>query len=75
MVSPGVGPRIVGTEATQCAGELRIDPEHPDASFLLEKLAGPRDGCGDRMPRVGFLSDAEFACVRDWVRAQAMEAP
>ena len=50
---------------------MRINPARPDDSFLLEKLEGPREGCGDRMPLVGFLDQAEIACVRDWVRQQA----
>ena len=58
---------------------VSTDPEYKDdvlrcSKFLLEKLEGPRDGCGDRMPLVGFLNDAELACVRDWVREQAMNA-
>ncbi|MCA9532833.1 MAG: hypothetical protein KC593_04105 [Myxococcales bacterium] len=71
LVSPNPGPRIVGTMSTQCEGRMRINPARPDDSFLLEKLEGPREGCGDRMPLVGFLDQAEIACVRDWVRQQA----
>ena len=71
LVSPDVGPRIVGTMSTQCEGRMRINPARPDDSFLLEKMEGPREGCGDRMPLVGFLDQAEIACVRDWVREQA----
>ncbi len=71
LVSPNPGPRIVGTMSTQCDGRMRIHPDRPDDSFLLEKLEGPREGCGDRMPLVGFLDQAEVACVRDWVREQA----
>lgn len=71
LVSPDPGPRIVGTMSTECDGRMRINPNRPDDSFLLEKLTGPREGCGDRMPLVGFLDQAEIACVRDWVRQQA----
>ena len=71
LVSPNPGPRIVGTMSTECDGRMRINPARPDDSFLLEKLTGPREGCGDRMPLVGFLDQAEIACVRDWVREQA----
>lgn len=72
LVSPDPGARIVGTMSTQCDGLMRINPARPDDSFLLEKLEGtPREGCGDRMPLVGFLDQAEVACVRDWVREQA----
>lgn len=71
LVSPDPGPRIVGTLSTQCEGRMRINPARPDDSFLLEKMEGPREGCGDRMPLVGFLDQAEIACVRDWVREQA----
>ncbi|MCA9576958.1 MAG: hypothetical protein R3B40_09070 [Polyangiales bacterium] len=72
LVSPDPGLRIVGTMSTQCDGLMRINPARPDDSFLLEKLEGtPREGCGDRMPLVGYLDQAEIACVRDWVREQA----
>lgn len=71
LVSPNPGPRIVGSMSTVCEGRMRINPARPDDSFLLEKLEGPREGCGDRMPLVGFLDQAEIACVRDWVREQA----
>jgi hypothetical protein len=71
LVSPDPGPRIVGTMSTECDGRQRINIARPDDSFLLEKLTGPREGCGDRMPLVGFLDQAEIACVRDWVREQA----
>ena len=71
LVSPDPGPRIMGTMSTICEGRMRINPARPDDSFLLEKLEGPREGCGDRMPLVGFLDQAEMACVRDWVREQA----
>ena len=51
---------------------LRVDPGHPDNSFLLTKLTGPPLGQGSRMPLTGdLLSDAEVALIRAWILAGA----
>jgi hypothetical protein len=68
LVSPGVEARLYDVPSTQCEGLLRVDPNDPDQSFVLVKLVGPPAGCGVRMPIVGFLSTAEIACVRAWIR-------
>ena len=46
----GVAPNI---DAAHAAGFLRVDPGHPENSFLLVKLQGPPPGEGRRMPEVG----------------------
>ena len=65
----GVDPMI---EAARLAGMKRVDPSHPDNSFLLTKLTGPPLGQGSRMPLTGDpLSDAEIALIRTWIEAGA----
>jgi hypothetical protein len=65
----GVAPTV---EAARAAGMLRVDPGHPDNSFLLSKLAGPPPGQGSRMPlSEAPLGDAEMALIRAWIVAGA----
>jgi hypothetical protein len=55
-----------GTAAA--AGFLRVDPGHPENSFLLVKLAGPGSGEGAQMPLGGPpLAPAELGLVRSWI--------
>ena len=64
LQSSGVTARLIGVPAT-CGG-LRIDPDDPDHSLLVEKVAG-QPACGGRMPLGGQpLTEGEFNCVRDW---------
>ena len=66
----GVAPDI---ESARLAGLLRVDPGHPDNSFLLVKLTGPPPGQGSRMPLTGpLLSAAEIQLIRDWITAGAL---
>lgn len=67
LESPGLAERMVGVPAEECSGWVRIDPDDPDASFLIAKLEGPPPGCGERMPFVGHLTPNEITCVRDWI--------
>jgi hypothetical protein len=47
---------------------LRVDPGHPENSFLLVKLEGPPPDQGSRMPLTGApLTDAEIQRIRDWI--------
>jgi hypothetical protein len=65
----GVPPTV---EAASAAGLLRVDPGHPENSFLLSKLAGPPLGQGSRMPPTGaLLDDAEMALIRNWILSGA----
>src|SRR5882672_11645564 len=38
LQSPGIASRLVGVPAT-CKGRLYIDGEHPERSFILEKVS------------------------------------
>jgi hypothetical protein len=51
------------------AGQLRVDPGHPENSFLLVKISGtPPPGEGSPMPLTGnALTPAEIEMIRDWV--------
>ena len=50
------------------AGLLRVDPGHPENSFLLLKLTGPPLGEGSPMPLTGApLSADEIQLIRDWI--------
>jgi hypothetical protein len=51
------------------AGELRVDPGHPENSFLLVKVSGtPPPGEGSPMPLTGnALTPAEVEMIRDWI--------
>ena len=78
-LTAGLPSRLIGIEATTCAGRLLIDPADPDASFLLERLSDSPH-CGelaiDRMPMLSTpLDEHELGCVRQWVHALAENAP
>lgn len=55
------------------AGLLRVDPGHPENSFILVKLAGPTNPrMGSRMPLGKLpLSAAEQQMIADWITAGA----
>lgn len=73
LVSPGVFERLENVPASQCEDRVRVDPNEPNASFLVEKLRGTQPvGCGERMPFVSFLTGAEIACVQRWVFEQTI---
>lgn len=67
LTAPDLVSGLVGVEAEECPGHLRIDPDHPDQSFLLSKIEGPPASCGDRMPIVGYLTRDEILCIRAFV--------
>lgn len=75
FVSPDLSTRLVGIESSTCAGELLINPQNPDESFLLNRLSPNPECAGEpvlRMPGDGrHLSEAEMACVRAWVTSLA----
>jgi hypothetical protein len=50
------------------AGLLRVDPGHPENSFLLVKLTAPGTGEGGQMPLGGpALAPKELELIRDWI--------
>ena len=69
LVSADVAARVVGVTATGCAATL-ADPDDPATSLLYTKLA-PNPPCGAQMPLAALpLSDAEAACVLEWIAGQ-----
>ena len=65
LQSSGVTARLIGVPAT-CGG-VRVDPNDPDHSLLLEKVAG-QPVCGGRMPLGGQpLTEGEVSCLREWM--------
>ena len=64
---------LIGAESTQCPDKDRIDPGHPERSYLVDKILGMSQeaaGCfeGLRMPRTGPpLSAAEIATIQGWI--------
>lgn len=73
LESPGLAERLVNVPAEGCSGWELAVPDDPDSSFLLSKLEGPPPGCGERMPTVGYLSENEITCVREWIVAAGDE--
>ncbi len=69
LESPGVFDRLAGTPSPTCSGELWVDPDRPDESFLYTKLlASPP--CGNRMPLGGNpLSSEQIGCVLSAITA------
>jgi hypothetical protein len=56
------------TLSARTAGLLRVDPGHPENSFLLVKLLGPPPGQGSRMPLTGDpLTAEEIDLIRNWI--------
>jgi hypothetical protein len=55
------------------AGQLRVDPGHPENSFLLVKLTGPPPlGEGSPMPLTGdLLTTDQIQMIHDWILAGA----
>lgn len=75
LLTAGVEQRLAGVEATTCLGELLIDEQQPERSFLLTRLS-PSPTCGnddiERMPLTGtLLSEEELACVSRWIERVA----
>jgi len=73
LVSAGLRERLFAASASPsalCDGEVLVDPDVPEASLLHAKLVDPPP-CGSTMPLGrATLSDADIACVLDFVAAQ-----
>lgn len=65
----GVKPQ---NSAAAAAGMLRVDPSHPENSFILTKLTQPKPEQGQRMPRgLGQLHPEKIEAIRKWIAAGA----
>ncbi|MDZ4804727.1 MAG: hypothetical protein SGI90_07710 [Candidatus Eisenbacteria bacterium] len=62
------------TRDAQLEGLLRVDPNDPDNSFLIQKLRGVPATKGRRMPNGGpYLSDGEIDVIEEWITNGAPE--
>ena len=60
--------QLVSVLSTVNASLLRVDPGHPETSFLITKLVGPPPGEGSPMPLTGGPLPAEqIQLIRDWI--------
>lgn len=75
LESPGLSERIRGAQSVHmaCRERLLVVPGNPPASFMIDKILGEADGCGDPMPLRGRLSAAERRCVSEWIAAMPAE--
>lgn len=50
----------------------RVEPNNPEASYLIHKIEGRSGIVGDRMPPTApFLSSAQIDVIRQWISAGA----
>jgi len=63
--------QTVGHPSVEMPSLVRVAPLDPANSYLYRKITGAGI-TGDRMPQGGpFLTDAQIALVRDWIRRGA----
>ena len=49
-------------------GRERVDPKHPERSYILNKLSGHNICGGARMPKLGTpLSQSDMQVIADWI--------
>ena len=61
---------LVGVGALECNGARKyVDPGHPEASYVVDKLRGSICACsGERMPLGGpYFTDAQIALFISWI--------
>jgi len=59
---------LVNTPTPECCdGRKRVDPVHPDRSYVLEKLRGVDLCAGRRMPLSGSVTEAQIAEIARWI--------
>jgi len=66
---------LVGIASTEVPGLLRVNPNNPDLSYLIQKLEGSAT-VGDRMPLSGppFLPQTTIDVIRQWIIDGALPA-
>jgi mono/diheme cytochrome c family protein len=64
---------LVNVASSQKAGEIRVIPGNPDASYLVRKLEGGPNIVLERMPRTGgpFLTEGQMRVIRRWIELGA----
>ena len=63
----------IAVRSHQLADTFLINPGHPEASYLVEKIATDSPSRGGRMPQdMPPLSDEEIETIRDWILGGAL---
>ncbi len=58
---------LVGVASSEQPGVLRVDPHHPNTSYIIQKLEGTA-ASGERMPAgLPPLSQAQIDVIRQWI--------
>ncbi|MDF2697531.1 MAG: Tryptophan synthase alpha chain, partial [Labilithrix sp.] len=66
--SPGLELRLVGAPASECGGQILVQPGAPDTSYLIDKLSSTTPAGGAPMPgTAGSLAADDIACIRSWI--------
>lgn len=63
---------LVDIPSSQDGNILRVAPNNPDASYLVQKLEGTA-ATGQQMPPGGALAQAEIDVVRQWITDGALD--
>jgi hypothetical protein len=78
LVSDGVEGRLVDqdaphedvTDPAACKdGELLINTQNIEESWMLKKINKTHDGCGVGMPVSGRFPAADKDCLSEWIRS------
>jgi hypothetical protein len=76
LASPGAKARLLNVASRTCQGRVLISDQPSVGGLLFDKLAGPVNGCGMRMPLNGVpLTPAEIQCLKDWIKPTPAEPP
>ena len=63
---------LVGVASIEQPNVLRVKPNDPDGSYVIEKLEGAPGITGARMPFGGpYLSQAQIDMIESWINAGA----
>lgn len=69
LMAPCVAERLVRVKSS-CMDMLYLDPDHPERSFLTDKLnTEPGPKCGKPMPDGTHLPPDERRCINAWINA------
>lgn len=65
---------LVNVPSTEKPEILRVKPNDPDNSYLIQKLEGRPGISGSRMPLGGpFLSESQINEIKEWIRNGAQK--
>ncbi|MFT5357134.1 MAG: hypothetical protein ACI9KE_004366 [Polyangiales bacterium] len=69
LETPGITERITGRMSIhrRCSDQALLVPGDPAASFMMRKVLGTHDDCGDPMPNRGEISPAQRRCIAAWI--------